>query len=43
VLVYFMFPRLEDEKRLLASYEAEDAGEAVRSEARTGKSLETAA
>jgi MFS transporter, DHA2 family, multidrug resistance protein len=42
-LVYFMFPRFEDEKRLLATYEAEDAGEAVRPEARTGKSLETAA
>jgi MFS transporter, DHA2 family, multidrug resistance protein len=42
-LVYFMFPRFEDEERLLASYEAEDAGEAVRPEARTGKSLETAA
>lgn len=27
VLVYFMFPRLNDEKRLLASYKAEDAGE----------------
>jgi DHA2 family multidrug resistance protein-like MFS transporter len=27
VLVYFMFPRLNDENRLLASYEAEDAAE----------------
>jgi MFS transporter, DHA2 family, multidrug resistance protein len=44
VLVYFMFPRFEDEKRLLASYEAEDAGQvAVEPELRTGKSLETPA
>jgi MFS transporter, DHA2 family, multidrug resistance protein len=43
VLVYFMFPRLEDEKRLLAAYAAEDAGEAVRPEARTGEPVETAA
>jgi len=28
VLVYFMFPKRDDERRLLASYEAEDAGEA---------------
>ena len=43
-LVYFMFPRFEDEKRLLASYEAEDAGQAAAEpELRTGKSLETAA
>jgi hypothetical protein len=43
-LVYFMFPRFEDEKRLLASYEAEDAGQAAAEpERRTGKSLETAA
>jgi EmrB/QacA subfamily drug resistance transporter len=43
-LVYFMFPRFEDEKRLLASYEAEDAGQAAgEPELRTGKSLETAA
>jgi MFS transporter, DHA2 family, multidrug resistance protein len=43
-LVYFMFPRLEDEKRLLASYEAEDAREAAAEpETRTRKSLETAA
>jgi hypothetical protein len=38
-----MFPRLEDEKRLLAAYAAEDAGEAVRPEARTGEPVETAA
>jgi DHA2 family multidrug resistance protein-like MFS transporter len=43
VLVYFMFPRLEDEKRLLATYAAEDAGEAVRPEARTSEPVETAA
>jgi DHA2 family multidrug resistance protein-like MFS transporter len=43
-LVYFMFPRVEEEKRLLASYEAEDAGEAAAEpETRTRKSLETAA
>jgi len=43
-LVYFMFPRFEDEKRLLASYEAEDARQAAAEpELRTGKSLETAA
>jgi DHA2 family multidrug resistance protein-like MFS transporter len=29
VLVYFMFPRREDERRLLASYEAEDAADAA--------------
>ena len=29
VLVYFMFPRRDDERRLLASYEAEDAGDAA--------------
>jgi DHA2 family multidrug resistance protein-like MFS transporter len=29
VLVYFKFPRRDDERRLLASYEAEDAGEDV--------------
>jgi MFS transporter, DHA2 family, multidrug resistance protein len=41
-LVYFMFPRFEDEKRLLASYEAEDARQAAAEpELRTGKSLET--
>jgi len=43
VLVYFKFPRFADEKRLLASYAAEDAGEAVRPDARKAKSLETAA
>jgi len=44
VLVYFKFPRFEDEKRLLASYEAEDAGQAAgEPERRTRKSLETAA
>jgi hypothetical protein len=43
-LVYFMFPRFEDEKRLLASYEAEDAEQAAAEpELRTGKSLETTA
>jgi MFS transporter, DHA2 family, multidrug resistance protein len=43
-LVYFMFPRVQEEKRLLASYEAEDAGEAAAApETRTRKSLETAA
>ena len=43
-LVYFMFPRFEDEKRLLASYEAEDARQAAAEpELRTGKSLETTA
>jgi DHA2 family multidrug resistance protein-like MFS transporter len=43
-LVYFMFPRFEDEKRLLASYEAEDARQAAAEpELRTGKSLESAA
>jgi DHA2 family multidrug resistance protein-like MFS transporter len=41
VLVYFMFPRLDDEKRLLASYEAEDAAEAVvEPESPKQKSLE---
>src|SRR5207249_1818027 len=41
-LVYFMFPRFEDEKRLLTSYEAEDAGQAAREpELPTGKSVET--
>jgi MFS transporter, DHA2 family, multidrug resistance protein len=43
VLVYFKFPRFADEQRLLASYAAEDAGEAVRPDARKAKSLETAA
>jgi hypothetical protein len=43
VLVYFKFPRFADEQRLLASYAAEDAGEAVRPDARKTKSLETAA
>jgi DHA2 family multidrug resistance protein-like MFS transporter len=43
VLVYFKFPRFADEKRLLASYEAEDAGEADRADGRTATSLETAA
>jgi DHA2 family multidrug resistance protein-like MFS transporter len=43
VLVYFMFPRLNDEKRLLASYKAEDAGEpepAVAPETPKKESLE---
>jgi DHA2 family multidrug resistance protein-like MFS transporter len=40
VLVYFMFPRRDDERRLLASYEAEDAGEAPASTAPKQKSLE---
>jgi len=43
VLVYFKFPRFADEKRLLASYEAEDAGEADRPDGRTATSLETPA
>jgi MFS transporter, DHA2 family, multidrug resistance protein len=43
VLVFFKFPRFADEQRLLASYAAEDAGEAVRPDARKAKSLETAA
>jgi len=43
VLVYFKFPRFADEQRLLASYAAEDAEEAVRPDARKAKSLETAA
>ena len=43
VLVYFKFPRFADEQRLLASYAAEDVGEAVRPDARKAKSLETAA
>ena len=43
VLVYFKFPRFADEQRLLASYATEDAGEAVRPDARKAKSLETAA
>jgi DHA2 family multidrug resistance protein-like MFS transporter len=43
VLVYFKFPRLEDEKRLLASYAAEDAGAAVRPDEPTAKPMETAA
>jgi EmrB/QacA subfamily drug resistance transporter len=43
-LVYFMFPRFEDEKRLLASYEAEDAeGAPVGPGPPTSKSLESAA
>jgi hypothetical protein len=40
VLVYFMFPRRDDERRLLASYEAEDAGQAPASTAPEQKSLE---
>jgi MFS transporter, DHA2 family, multidrug resistance protein len=40
VLVYFMFPRRDAERRLLASYEAEDAGEAPTSTAPGQKSLE---
>jgi hypothetical protein len=40
VLVYFMFPRRDEERRLLASYEAEDAGEALASTAPDQKSLE---
>jgi hypothetical protein len=42
VLVYFKFPRFADEQRLLASYAAEDAGEAVPRDERA-KSLEAAA
>ena len=42
VLVYFMFPRRDDEKRLLASYEAEDAeGAAAPSATPERKSLES--
>jgi MFS transporter, DHA2 family, multidrug resistance protein len=32
VLVYFKFPRLEDEKRLLAEYHAQDTGETLPAE-----------